>query len=105
MSEEVLMITTDQARTPGIDPPGGGPGEASRIGLSAHGRIDLLRGLLSWLVVVCHGFATAYAIHPTAGRSLTAGQHALLDHTVNAGFVWVMGFFVLSGYCIHLSVD
>jgi peptidoglycan/LPS O-acetylase OafA/YrhL len=105
MSEEFPMISTDPARPGGIVLPGSMARGGPRVGLSAHGKIDLFRGLLSWLVVACHGFATAYAIHPTAGSSLTAEQHALLDHTVNAGFVWVMGFFVLSGYCIHLSVD
>lgn len=74
------------------------------IGLSVHGKIDLCRGLLSWLVVLCHAFQVATTIHPSAATSLTPSQYALLDHTVNAGFVWVMGFFVLSGYCIHQAV-
>jgi peptidoglycan/LPS O-acetylase OafA/YrhL len=75
-----------------------------KFGLTAHGKIDLGRGLLAWLVVLCHASSTARAVHPSA-RSMTAWEYALLDHTVNAGFVWVMGFFVLSGYCIHLAVE
>jgi peptidoglycan/LPS O-acetylase OafA/YrhL len=77
--------------------------KARAFGLTVHGKIDLWRGALAWLVVVCHAFSVATSVHPSA-RSLSVSQYALLDHTINAGFVWVMGFFVLSGYCIHQAV-
>lgn len=101
------MQTAGEGRSIGeggaASPPVGGTG-GPRVGLSAVGKIDLCRGLFAWLVVVCHSFTMAYTVHPDAARLLSPREFAILDHTVGAGFVWVMGFFVISGYCIHQSV-
>lgn len=64
--------------------------------------MDLLRGLLAVLVLVSHAF------RQTMLRSEWATSDAfvirVLQASVGMGLVWVMGFFVISGLCIQMSI-
>ena len=68
-------------------------------------KIDICRGVFAFLVVVAHALDIAWAIHPDAPARLPEWQHHLLLYVVGAGIYWVIGFFVISGYCIQLSVE
>ncbi len=92
-------MTMTTALRPGPDSPTG------PSGLSLHTRIDLCRGIFAALVVLCHAFTAAWAMDPDAPATISGDAYLWLLHTLGAGFYWVMGFFVLSGYCIHQSVD
>ena len=72
-------------------------------GLSVNARIDVCRGLFAALVVVAHALEVSWALHPAAARALPGPVRLWLSCTVGSGIYWVMGFFVISGYCIHLS--
>ncbi|MCB1208832.1 MAG: acyltransferase [Verrucomicrobiales bacterium] len=63
--------------------------------------IDLMRGVLAILVLVAHTVETArISAHlPVTGKGCT-----WLPTLVMQGGFWVGGFFVLSGFCVHLSV-
>ena len=67
-------------------------------------KIDLCRGLFAFLVVAAHSYDVCGVIHPEAIKALPAAVRLVLYATVQCGYYWVMGFFVLSGYCIQLSV-
>jgi peptidoglycan/LPS O-acetylase OafA/YrhL len=73
--------------------------------LSLHGRIDACRGILAFLVVMAHAVDMCRVLQPRAFATLPEPLDRLLRCTVETGIYWVMGFFVISGYCIHLSVD
>ena len=63
--------------------------------------IDFLRGMFAVLVVIAHSCANAFGPESTSGvPSLRGFAYHILS---NAGF-WVAGFFVISGFCIHLSI-
>jgi peptidoglycan/LPS O-acetylase OafA/YrhL len=73
--------------------------------LTANDKIDLCRGIFAFLVVAAHAIDIARSIHPDGfGRCSWWWQKFLL-YGVGAGFHWVIGFFVISGYCIQLSVS
>jgi peptidoglycan/LPS O-acetylase OafA/YrhL len=75
-----------------------------RIGnLSIHGKIDLCRGLFAYLVVAAHAREVAWSMHPEMDGVLEATIPLLRRCLAGHGIIWVMGFFVISGYCIHLS--
>ena len=65
--------------------------------------VDLCRGLFAFLVVAAHAYDVCWIIHPAAMRALPPALRTALFATVQSGFYWVMGFFVISGYCIQLS--
>ena len=65
--------------------------------------VDLCRGLFAFLVVAAHSYDVCWAIHPATLHELPVPIRTLLFATVQSGFYWVMGFFVISGYCIQLS--
>jgi peptidoglycan/LPS O-acetylase OafA/YrhL len=73
--------------------------------LSSNEKIDICRGLFAFLVVVAHGLDLSWTIHPEVARLLPRWQHDLLLYVPAAGVYWVIGFFVISGYCIQLSVQ
>jgi peptidoglycan/LPS O-acetylase OafA/YrhL len=56
-------------------------------------------------VVIAHCVDTSWAIHPEVPNRYPAWLHDLLLYVVAAGVYWVIGFFVISGYCIQLSVE
>ncbi len=60
--------------------------------------IDLLRGLLSLLVLLAHALESGQIV--AAGSSLSVWMTITLGH----GSFWVNGFFVLSGFCIHRAI-
>jgi peptidoglycan/LPS O-acetylase OafA/YrhL len=72
--------------------------------LSSIEKIDLCRGLFAILVVVAHAADIAWAVHPGARGMYPPWLRDLLQFVVAAGIYWVIGFFVISGYCIQLSV-
>jgi peptidoglycan/LPS O-acetylase OafA/YrhL len=72
--------------------------------LSAHEKIDICRGVFAFLVVIAHSLQVAWEIHPAAPASLSWLGRTALTHVAGNGIYWVMGFFVISGYCIALSV-
>lgn len=73
--------------------------------LSPHAKIDVCRGLFAFLVVGAHALDICRAVHPAAFRALPASLNRLITFTIEDGIYWVMGFFVISGYCIHLSIN
>jgi peptidoglycan/LPS O-acetylase OafA/YrhL len=77
----------------------------TRGGLSAEAKIDICRGLFAFLVVAAHGFDICRAIHPEGFVAMPVALNRLIYFTAENGIYWVMGFFVISGYCIHLSVE
>jgi peptidoglycan/LPS O-acetylase OafA/YrhL len=77
---------------------------ATTRGFSLHEKIDICRGLFAVLVVVAHAQEIAFGIHPGAKESVLTASGQLLTTVLGSGMYYVMGFFVLSGYCIHLSV-
>jgi peptidoglycan/LPS O-acetylase OafA/YrhL len=74
------------------------------VHLSVNDKIDVCRGLFAYLVVVAHALEVSWGVHPGTARSLSGPVWRLLQSSVGNGIYWVMGFFVISGYCIHLSV-
>ncbi len=67
-------------------------------------KVDLCRGLFAFLVVAAHAYDVCWSIHPEAISALPEPVRLALFATVQCGYYWVMGFFVISGYCIQLSV-
>ena len=61
--------------------------------------IDFLRGIFAILVVVSHA-----VYFPIGNKTVTAAYSPLLAATLASGAFSVRGFFVLSGFCINLSV-
>ncbi len=74
------------------------------VGGNLIAKIDLCRGLFAFLVVAAHSYDVCWVIHPESIRALPWLLGKFLACTVQSGFYWVMGFFVISGYCIQLSV-
>ena len=75
-----------------------------RDAFTRHEKIDLCRGLFAALVVVAHAIQIAWAVHPGGVAAMSPRLHDALDAIFRTGTIYVMGFFVISGYCIHLSV-
>jgi peptidoglycan/LPS O-acetylase OafA/YrhL len=74
-------------------------------GRSLHEKIDLCRGLFALLVVTAHALELAWLIAPDAPGTLPPWARRALTDVAGCGIYYVMGFFVLSGYCIQLSVE
>lgn len=62
--------------------------------------IDIMRGLLAFMVLVAHALESACDLHGLPLSSLPPLVAASLGH----GGFWVGGFFVLSGFCVHRAV-
>jgi len=77
--------------------------ETRRPPFSLVEKIDLCRGLFAALVVIAHAFDLARAVDPgwDAGMPTLAADFLLCG--IGTGVYYVMGFFILSGYCIHES--
>ena len=91
---------TDTRSSPSHVPfePGLGP-------LSSNEKIDICRGLFAFLVVGAHAVDISWVVHPEVPGRFPGWLHHLLLYVVAAGVYWVIGFFVISGYCIQLSVE
>jgi peptidoglycan/LPS O-acetylase OafA/YrhL len=76
-----------------------------RAGLSAYEKIDICRGLFAIMVVIAHSHELAWRIDPNARGSLHWLAVRVLESAAGHGVYWVMGFFVISGYCIYLSAE
>jgi|APTNR8051073442_1049403.scaffolds.fasta_scaffold09671_3 peptidoglycan/LPS O-acetylase OafA/YrhL len=74
---------------------------AARLPGSTIATIDLMRGALAILVLVAHTVETARI---SANVPVTGERCRWLPTLVMQGGFWVGGFFVLSGFCVHLSV-
>ena len=83
------------------------PETASRRagGLSLHEKIDVCRGLFAALVVMAHSVEISWGVHRDAVARMPKLVHAVIFGVFGTGTYYVFGFFVLSGYCIHLSVE
>jgi peptidoglycan/LPS O-acetylase OafA/YrhL len=68
-------------------------------------KIDVCRGLFAFLVVVAHAHEVAWSMHPDVPNRLGWASRQVLASAAGSGIYWVMGFFVISGYCIQLSVQ
>jgi peptidoglycan/LPS O-acetylase OafA/YrhL len=73
--------------------------------LTSNEKIDVCRGLFAFLVVAAHALDISWAVHPGVPVQFSGWLHDLLLYVVAAGVYWVIGFFVISGYCIQLSVE
>jgi peptidoglycan/LPS O-acetylase OafA/YrhL len=78
---------------------------AGAFPLSSNEKIDVCRGLFAFLVVIAHSVDISWAIHRDVPGSLPGWLHDVLLYVLAAGVYWVIGFFVISGYCIQLSVE
>ena len=76
----------------------------TKVRLTLHEKIDLCRGLFAAMVVLAHGYDIALEVFPQFDAHLPIEIVHILKSTVGLGIYYVMGFFVLSGYCIQLSV-
>lgn len=72
--------------------------------LSVSEKIDVSRGLFACLVVVAHALEVSWGVHPDGPRQMPGWLMEIIKIFPGNGIFWVMGFFVISGYCIHLSV-
>ncbi len=79
--------------------------QRSRRRLTAHDKVDVCRGLFAFLVVMAHGLELTWSITPDAPRHLHPLLVRMLAYAAGTGIYWVMGFFVISGYCIYLSAQ
>jgi peptidoglycan/LPS O-acetylase OafA/YrhL len=71
---------------------------------TANEKIDICRGLFAFLVVAAHAVDISWSIHPGSTSQYPPWLHGFLLYVVAAGVYWVIGFFVISGFCIQLSV-
>jgi peptidoglycan/LPS O-acetylase OafA/YrhL len=81
------------------------PNHRGRLRFTMNDKIDVCRGLFAFLVVAAHAVDIAWAIHPEGPSQYPWWLHRFLLYVVAAGVYWVIGFFVISGYCIQLSVS
>jgi peptidoglycan/LPS O-acetylase OafA/YrhL len=81
------------------------PKDAIPRRLSVESKIDLCRGLFALLVVVAHGLEVTSGVFPDTLHGLPGPMAEAVRRTIGTGLYYVMGFFVISGFCIHLSVD
>ena len=72
---------------------------------SLNEKIDVCRGLFAYLVVAAHAFELSCTLDPRWGESLPEAVRLFLAYGSGTGVYYVMGFFVLSGYCIQSSVQ
>jgi peptidoglycan/LPS O-acetylase OafA/YrhL len=77
----------------------------TRRRLTAHDKVDICRGVFAFLVVMAHGLELTWSITPAVPGRLQPLLVRLLTYTAGHGIYWVMGFFVISGYCIYLSAQ
>jgi peptidoglycan/LPS O-acetylase OafA/YrhL len=72
---------------------------------SLNEKIDICRGVFAFLVVIAHAMDIAWVICPDVPGRFPGWLHDFLLYVAAAGVYWVIGFFVLSGFCIQLSVE
>ncbi len=76
-----------------------------RCPLTSSEKIDLCRGLFAFLVVLAHSLDISWVVHPGVPTELPPWLRDFLLYVPAAGVYWVIGFFVISGYCIQLSIE
>lgn len=77
---------------------------APREPYSLNERIDVCRGLFAILVVTAHAFELAVTLDPGWSSGMPWLIERMLAYGPGVGTYYVMGFFILSGYCIQGSV-
>jgi peptidoglycan/LPS O-acetylase OafA/YrhL len=87
-----------------LDRPGAGE-IAPSAPYSLTEKIDVCRGVFAFLVVASHAWLMAEVFDPNWGGGLPAPIRGVVGSVAGAGLHYVMGFFVLSGYCIQASVQ
>jgi peptidoglycan/LPS O-acetylase OafA/YrhL len=87
------------------DPPKWKSSSRQRSRLSANDKIDICRGLFAFLVVIAHSLEMTWSMNPAAPGRLPSFTHRFVALAAGTGIYWVMGFFVISGYCIYLSAQ
>ncbi|APW61671.1 acyltransferase family protein [Paludisphaera borealis] len=88
-----------------LDRSAAGRATASNAPYSLTEKIDVCRGVLAFLVVASHAWLMAEVFDPHWGDGLPAPIRNVVGSVAGAGQHYVMGFFVLSGYCIQGSVQ
>ncbi|AMV35800.1 acyltransferase family protein [Planctomyces sp. SH-PL62] len=78
---------------------------AARPPYSLNEKIDVCRGVFALLVVVAHAFELAVTLDPHWASGLPRPLVDVLSYATGTGIYYVMGFFILSGYCIQASVQ
>jgi peptidoglycan/LPS O-acetylase OafA/YrhL len=78
--------------------------DATMNRFTRHEKIDVCRGLFAALVVLAHALQIAWVVHPGVDARMPEMLREALDALFRTGTIYVMGFFVVSGYCIQLSV-
>jgi len=86
-------------------PPEVSPVPVRTPGFSLHEKIDVCRGVFAALVVMAHSVEISWGVHRDAVARMPRLVHAVIFGVFGTGTYYVFGFFVLSGYCIHLSVE
>jgi len=76
---------------------------SDRGGLTLSEKIDVCRGVFVALVVSAHAFEIAWGAHPGVGEGMSGFALDVVWSLAGTGTYYVMGFFVLSGYCIQRS--
>ena len=80
--------------------------DCDQSGSTANDKIDICRGLFAFLVVAAH--CRRYLVVDPSRCSepvSRGGCTGSCSMSSRAGVYWVIGFFVISGYCIQLSVS
>jgi peptidoglycan/LPS O-acetylase OafA/YrhL len=72
---------------------------------SLNEKIDLCRGIFAFLVVSAHAIELSRALDPATFSALRPWVQDFLTYIAGTGLYYVMGFFVISGYCIQRSVE
>ncbi len=88
-----------------LNPIAAGSNRLGTFRLTLNEKVNICRGLFAFLVVAAHSVDIAWSIHPAARYQYPWWLHNFLLYVVGAGVYWVIGFFVISGYCIQLSVS
>ncbi len=68
-------------------------------------KIDVCRGLFAFIVANAHVFMVCRSLHGDQLQALPQVVDRFIYLILENGIYWVMGFFVISGYCIQLSVS
>jgi peptidoglycan/LPS O-acetylase OafA/YrhL len=66
--------------------------------------IDFLRGIFAILVLLAHAWEYSVKAFWTQTGNPSTPLIDFLSATLGQGRYWVSGFFVISGFCIHLSI-
>lgn len=78
-------------------------GQSSRLCDRTIAGIDFLRGFFALMVVLAHATRDLRTLR--GSQSFGSGTGHWLSATLEQGLLWVIGFFVISGFCIQHSTE